>query len=60
MSNSTMRSALMAASLSLIRVFSVMAGPFFVGVEWNLHSKEGAPAAHRAPAATETVAQGVA
>ena len=60
MSNSKMRSALMAASFSLILVFSVMAGPSLKGVEWNPHSMGGAPAARIAQAATKSVAQGVA
>ena len=44
MSKSKSWSALVIARASVILVVSVMAGPFPVDVEWNLHSREGAPA----------------
>lgn len=56
MSNSKIRSALMAASFSLILVFSVIAGPSLMGVEWNPHSRGGALVASIAQAAIKPVA----
>lgn len=43
MSSSKSLSALVAAWSSLILIALVMAGPFAMDVEWNLHSREGAP-----------------
>lgn len=59
MSISSSLSAFMTASLADIFLSSLMAGPFLMDVEWDLHSREGAHATHQAPAAINSeVTQG--
>lgn len=41
----------MTLSAVCVASSSVMAGPFSKDVEWNLHSRDGAPAAHGKEAA---------
>ena len=48
----------MMASLADIFFNSLMAGPFLMNVEWNLHSREGAYAASYAGVGIYSVGRG--
>jgi hypothetical protein len=58
MSISNSLSAFMMASLADIFFNSLMAGPFLMNVEWNLHSREGAYAASYAGVGIYSVGRG--
>ena len=58
MSISSSLSAFMMASLADIFFNSLMAGPFLMNVEWNLHSREGAYAACHAAVGINSDEQG--